>query len=235
MTAAKHGDSTGATGAWLAEALPASLDANARTVLLERLEDYLDQLQRWGAVYNLTSVRGREALVAQHLLDSLSVVGPLRRHLAHTRHAKVLDVGSGAGLPGLVIALACPEMEVTCIDAVAKKASFVRQFIGRHRLANAVAVHGRVEAATSTRADVVISRAFATLTDFVRLTRSRLARDGVWMAMKGVVPDQEIAELPSDVRVFHVEQIDVKHLEAERCLVWLRPDATMNAGRPAPA
>jgi 16S rRNA (guanine527-N7)-methyltransferase len=151
----------------------------------------------------------------------LAAVPPLQRHLGG-RAARLLDVGSGAGLPGTVIAALCPAIVVTCVEPVGKKAAFVRQVAAELQLPNLVVEQGRVELGTG-RFDIVMSRAFASLKDFTSLTRERIDRDGVWVAMKGRRPDDEIASLPETVRVFHVEQLTVPGLQAERCLVWMRP------------
>ena len=142
---------------------------------------------------------------------------------------RVLDVGSGAGLPGVVLALARPDWSVCCVDAVAKKASFVRQVAGELKLANLQSRHARVESLAEGAFDLIVSRAFASLRDFSQLTRNQLAADGCWCAMKGVVPDDEIAALPPDVEVFHVEPLVVPALDAQRCLVWMRPASPLGA------
>jgi 16S rRNA (guanine527-N7)-methyltransferase len=207
----------------LRPALDAGLDALGLvldTPANDRLIAYLDLLTRWNRVYNLTAVRNPTQMLTQHLLDSLAVVGPLRRELPQP--ARLLDVGSGAGLPGVVIAIVLPSWQVVCIDAVAKKTRFVQQVATELGLANLAAEHGRVEAATSAaRFDVITSRAFAALSDFVALTESRLADDGVWMAMKGRRPDDEISALPTAMAA-RVEPLRVPGLNAERCLVWLK-------------
>jgi len=187
-----------------------------------RLVHYLDLLQRWNATYNLTAVRDPEAMRTQHLADCLAVVAPLQRHSAGGR---LLDVGSGGGLPGVVIAAMLPAWDVTCVDAVGKKMAFVRQVAGALPLPNLHAEHCRIEALKAPPFDVVTSRAFASLADFTALTRGLLAPGGVWMAMKGRVPDDEIVALPADVEVFHVEHLIVQGLDAQRCLVWMRPRA----------
>ncbi len=161
-------------------------------------------------------------LLTHHLLDSLAVLPALRRHLAG-RAARVLDVGSGGGLPGVVLALMQPELSVTCVDTVGKKASFIRQVAGDMKLRNLVAEHARVEALRLPAFDVVTSRAFASLGDFTRLTRALVGPQGVWMAMKGKLPTEEMAALPAECDVFHVEQLAVPGLDAERCLLWIRP------------
>lgn len=193
----------------------------------DRLLAYLDLLQRWNGVYNLTSVRDPQDMLRQHLADCLAVVGPLSRHTvsAHAGESstlRVLDVGSGGGLPGVVLALLCPQWQVVCVDTVGKKAAFVRQAGVELGLPNLSAEHARVEALRCPSFDVITSRAFASLPDFIRLSRGLLAPNGVWMAMKGRAPTEELAALPSDIEVFHVEPLSVPGLQAERCLVWMR-------------
>jgi 16S rRNA (guanine527-N7)-methyltransferase len=204
-----------------------------------QLLDYMALIQKWTKVYNLTSVRDPAEMLTHHLLDSLAVVAPLRRHLQNRPGAstadqppppsptaktfRVLDVGSGAGLPGTVLAIVCPELDVTCVDTVAKKAAFIQQAAATLRLPNLRGVHARVEELKATPFDVVTSRAFASLADFVNLTKFHVKQDsGVWMAMKGKHPAEELAALPADAAVFHVEPLDVPGLGAERCLVWMR-------------
>jgi len=206
-------------GALGLELLPSQCD------LLTR---YLALIAKWNRVYNLTAVRDMAEMQSLHLLDSLAAVPPLHRHLAG-RAARVLDVGSGAGLPGVVLAITHPEWTVTCVDTVGKKASFIRQVGAELGLRNLLSEHARVEALKTAPVDVVTSRAFASLADFTAWTRHHLKRDGVWMAMKGKVPSEEMAALPEGVSVFHVEQLTVPGLEAERCLVWMR-DANSAGG-----
>ena len=186
---------------------------------VKQLLDFLDLLEQWGSVYNLTSVRDRAAMRSQHLADCLAVVTPLARRAPGPR---LLDVGSGGGLPGVVLAVARPDWRVTCVDAVAKKAAFVRQVAGRLGLSNLQVLHARVEAVRAGSFDVITARAFATLADLVRVSATLLAPGGIWMAMKGRHPADEIAALPASVEVFHVEPLTVPHLDAERCLVWMR-------------
>ena len=200
-----------------AAALGLALDEAAQTRLLA----YLDLLAKWNRVYNLTALRDPVQMLTHHLLDSLAVVAPLRRH-TQGRPARLLDVGSGGGLPGVVIAICCPEIAVICVDAVAKKAAFVQQAAGELGLGNLVGRHARVEAVCEPF-DIIVSRAFASLTDFVNWSRGALAEQGVWLAMKGKRPDDEIAALSAGAAVFHVEPLQVPGLDAERCLVWLRP------------
>lgn len=190
---------------------------------LDTLLAYLALLQRWNATYNLTAVRDPAQMLTQHLADCLAVIGPLRRHFATTRCRRILDVGSGGGLPGIVIAALQPGVQVICVDTVGKKAAFVRQAAGELGLKNLFAEHARVEQLKPAPFDVIVSRAFASLDDFTRLTRQLLGPQGVWMAMKGKTPDEEMAQLPADLAVFHVEHLMVPGLQAERCLAWIRP------------
>lgn len=191
---------------------------------LDQLLAYVDLLARWNKVYNLTAVREPAEMLTHHLLDSLAVIGPLRRQTVG-RSTRLLDVGSGGGLPGVVIAICCPDIDVCCVDAVAKKTAFIQQVAGTLGLPGLRSVHARVENLVE-RFDVVTSRAFATLADFTTWSVGALAEDGVWMAMKGRTPQEEIDALPATVGVFHVEQLTVPGLDAERCLVWMRQGGT---------
>jgi 16S rRNA (guanine527-N7)-methyltransferase len=188
---------------------------------VDQLLAYLDLLAKWNKVYNLTALRDPADMLTHHVLDSLAVINPLRRS-AQERPARLLDVGSGGGLPGVVIAICQPEITVTCVDAVAKKAAFVQQAAGVLRLPNLTGQHARVERLAQPF-DLIVSRAFASLADFTALSRGALAEGGVWLAMKGKRPNAEIAALPPTVDVFHVEPLTVPGLDAERCLVWIRP------------
>lgn len=197
---------------------------------ITHLLDYLDLIQKWTKVYNLTSVRDPAEMLTHHLLDSLAVMAPLRRKLDAARAGlpeqpgrpiRLLDVGSGAGLPGVVVAICCPEVQVDCVDTVAKKAAFIRQVAATLRLANLRGLHARVES-LSEKYEVISSRAFASLLDFTNWSTAALAEQGVWLAMKGKHPAEEIAALPASLEVFHVEQLTVPGLDAERCIVWLR-------------
>lgn len=184
---------------------------------------YLDWIAKWNRVYNLTAVRDPAEMLTHHLLDSLAVIAPLSRQRAG-RAIRLLDVGSGAGLPGVVIAICCPDVQVDCVDTVAKKAAFIQQVAAALRLPNLRGLHARVESLTD-RYDVVSSRAFASLVDFTSWSRQALGQGGVWMALKGKHPADEIAALPADIEVFHVEPLTVPGLGAERCVLWLRPRA----------
>ncbi|MBC7704660.1 MAG: 16S rRNA (guanine(527)-N(7))-methyltransferase RsmG [Rhodoferax sp.] len=188
------------------------------------LLDYLSLLQKWGQVYNLTAVRQPDEMLTHHLLDSLAMVLPLQARIdamAPAPEIRLLDVGSGAGLPGVVIAVCCPDIHVSCVDTVAKKAAFIRQAALSLQLSNLQGIHARVENLPG-EYDVVVSRAFASLADFTHLSANCLGPGGIWLAMKGKLPDVEMAALPVSVQVFHVEQIVVPGLNAERCLVWMK-------------
>ena len=214
------------------EPLRATLLAGLRTLQLALSEPQIDQLlayqaliAKWTQVYNLTAVRDPAEMMTHHLLDSLAAIAPLRRHLQASGlqdASRLLDVGSGAGLPGVVIAICCPEVAVTCVDTVAKKAAFIKQAALALKLPNLTGLHARVESIREPF-DVICSRAFASLVDFTQWSAGALAPQGVWMALKGKHPADELALLPPNVQVFHVEQLQVPGLHAERCILWLRP------------
>jgi 16S rRNA (guanine527-N7)-methyltransferase len=192
------------------------------------LLEYMGLIQKWTKVYNLTAVRDPAEMLTHHLFDSLAAVGPLQRQLAFQQSdgacgasPRMLDVGSGAGLPGIVVAICCPHITVDCVDTVGKKAAFIQQVAVTLKLPNLRGIHARVESLTESY-DVVSSRAFASLVDFTTWSEKALAGQGVWMGMKGKHPADEMAVLPASVEVFHVEQLSVPGLDAERCIVWMR-------------
>lgn len=188
----------------------------------EALLAYLSLLQRWNLTYNLTSVRDPSEMLTLHLADCLAVVGPMKAKQGDHGSVRVLDVGSGAGLPGIVLAILQPSLSMTCLDKVGKKAAFVRQAVAELGLTNVAVQHGRVEGSGSASFGLIVSRAFASLAEFVALTRHHLAPGGVWLAMKGKPPAEELLALPSDIDVFHVEPLQIPGLNAQRCLVWMR-------------
>ena len=207
----------------------AELGLNLSEGQITQLLDYLALIQKWNKVYNLTAVRDPAEMLTHHLLDSLAVIRPLRQQLAGRQPVdgqgfRLLDVGSGAGLPGVVIAICCPDIAVSCVDTVAKKATFIQQTAIALKLFNLKGLHARVENLDD-HYDVVSSRAFASLVDFTHWSRSALAPAGIWLAMKGKQPGEELAALPAGVEVFHVEQLSVPCLDAERCIVWMRLSA----------
>jgi len=195
------------------------LDINARQ--FQQLLDYLELLQKWNRVYNLTAVRSPHEMLTHHVLDSLAAVPPLAQYARQYGVKAVLDVGSGGGVPGVVFAICLPELTITCVDAVGKKAAFIQQVAAGLGLHNLKGVHARVEQLQQ-QFDVISSRAFASLKYFTDWSRHVLADKGVWLAMKGKYPQEELQKLPPSVDVFHVEQLHVPGLSAERCLIWLR-------------
>ena len=181
---------------------------------ITRLVAYLTLLERWNRAYNLTAVRDPDAMVVRHLLDSLSI-------LPWLEGPRVLDVGSGAGLPGIPLAIARPDLAVTMVDTVQKKATFLQQAAIELGLKNVAVHHARVEEMSGQYAQIS-SRAFAELALFVSLTRHLLAPGGHWLAMKGVRPDAEINALPADIQVEAVIPLTVPGLAAERHLIILK-------------
>lgn len=196
----------------------------------QALFDYLEQLQRWNRTYNLTALRDPEQMLVQHVFDSLSVVQPLKDRLyKYTDTPAIVDVGSGAGLPGVVLAIMYPQATVHCVDTVEKKATFVRYVAGKLRLSNLHAHHARIESLPSFEADVVVSRAFSSLVDFVTLAGKHIRPEGVMLAMKGHEPVEEIAELhgATSWRVGQIDPLQVPELDAQRCLLWLTEQGTV--------
>ena len=182
-----------------------------------RLLTYLALLDKWNRVYNLTAVRETERMVSHHLLDSLAIV-------PYVETERVLDVGSGGGLPGIPLAIARPELQVTLIDSVAKKTAFLLQAKAELGLENVSVVTGRVETFQDAKGfETITSRAFSDLKEFVTLTRHLLAPGGRWLAMKGLYPHEEIAALPDGVRVSANPVLSVPHLDATRHLIILEP------------
>jgi 16S rRNA (guanine527-N7)-methyltransferase len=196
----------------------------------ERLLEYLRQLLKWNKTYNLTAIRDPELALVQHVFDSLAIIKPLNNFIQQRDQDKnaVLDVGSGAGLPGVIIATMMPKVIVTCVDTVEKKMAFVRQVSGVLALTNVKAIHQRVELMQDEKFDVVTSRAFATLQDFATLAGERVEKNGILLAMKGKIPHDEIETLEekTEWRVDGIEALKVPQLSAQRCLVWMKQKGT---------
>ncbi len=186
----------------------------------QALLDYIALLGKWNKVYNLTAVREPEQMLSQHVLDCLAVLPPLKQVFPEA--LDLIDVGAGGGLPSVVFAIACPHWQITAVDTVAKKAAFIQTTAHSLRLVNLKAVHSRVEALTG-GFDVVTCRAYASLRDFCDSSRHLLKPNGVWMAMKAKLSAEELTDLPATVRVDKVEPLAVPGLDADRCLVWMRP------------
>lgn len=210
------------------EGLTRLLSAGARElqlalseVQLAQLIDYLALLAKWNAVYNLTAVRDPQQMITQHLLDSLAAVP------AFAGAKQVLDVGAGGGLPGIVLAIARPDMQVSMIDTVHKKTAFLTQVKAELGLANVTVYTARVEELqVAHKFDVITSRAFAELADFVTWSGHLLQEGGCFIALKGVLPTDEIARLPAGWRASTVQPLIVPGLNAERHLVFIEAEKT---------
>ncbi|WP_334108006.1 16S rRNA (guanine(527)-N(7))-methyltransferase RsmG [Methylobacillus sp.] len=195
------------------EAGARQLDIDLAPPTIDKLLAYLALLVKWNKVHNLTAVRDPEEMVTLHLLDSLSV-------LPHVPAGRLLDVGSGAGLPGIVLAICRPDLQVTTIDAVQKKASFMRQAKAELQIANLQVVAGRVEQLKPVEPfNIVISRAFSEIALFIKLTRHLIAEDGLWLAMKGQMPQEELEAIA--LKPSRIEELKVPGLDAQRHLVFL--------------
>ncbi|PRX34490.1 16S rRNA m(7)G-527 methyltransferase [Paraburkholderia sp. BL18I3N2] len=225
MTVSQKGGGRDALAPLLADGVR-ELGLDLSNAQLDKLLDYVALLSKWNAVYNLTAIRDPRQMLIQHILDSLSIVP----HLAPLGPSSVFDVGSGGGLPGIVLAIVLPEWTVTVNDIVHKKTAFQAQAKAELGLANLSVVTGRVEtlqpgAEVPAKFDVIVSRAFAELSDFVTLARHLVAEQGAIWAMKGVRPDGEIERLPVGAHVEQIIRLHVPSLDAERHLIKVLVDA----------
>jgi 16S rRNA (guanine527-N7)-methyltransferase len=191
-------------------ALDIALDAAA----IERLLDYLDLLVRWNAAFNLTAVRDPAEMITRHLLDSLAI-------LPYVKGRNLADLGSGAGLPGIPLAIAAPERQTLLVDSNGKKARFLREAVRKLALANVRVAESRVEHVEGAF-DCITARAFASLGDMLAWGGHLLAPDGRWLAQKGRLPDDELASVPDAFEVERTLALNVPGLDAERHLVILK-------------
>ena len=247
MTPADARPDAGAAGAAPPHALsPGLLAQIALELVLEltpqqsaTLVEYAQLLRRWNRVHNLTAGDSNSDLLTHHLLDCLAIIRPVERALARFatgllpgRPVHFLDAGSGAGLPGIPLAVARPNWHGVLVDAVEKKCAFLLQARLELRLNNIEVRHARLETAALATHDLIVSRAFASLRDFVTLTRPLLRPNGLWIAMKGRIPAAELADLPANVEAVDTSTLRVPQLAEQRHLVVLRP---VRKGAPAPA
>lgn len=198
-----------------------TLDAGLRALgfalpptALAALLDYRDELVKWNAAYNLTAIRDPQEMVVRHLLDSLALLPVLREVREPLRDARLLDVGAGAGLPGLVLAIAEPVLRVSTLDSNGKKARFMRHAARTLKLEVDV-IEGRVEDQSGSY-EIITSRAFASLADFFDKTSHLLVAGGVWVAMKGKLDAQELADIPADVEIRETRRLQVPGLNEDR-------------------
>lgn len=204
-----------------------SLTATLPAAAKAKLDAYLDLIVKWNRIYNLTAIRDRASMVAHHLDDSLAILP----HLPHAAGLRLLDVGSGAGLPGIPLAIARPDWTVVLLDANRKKAAFLTQAAIELSLRNVAVVTARVEDYRPDAAfDVIVARAFSDLASFAQVASRHLAADGIFAAMKGTYPQEEIALLPDSVAVVAAPSLEVPGLQAQRRLIVMR--ATRASDRP---
>lgn len=177
---------------------------------------FVDLLKKWNSTYNLTALRNDQDVISHHILDSLTL-------LPYVKNARgLIDVGSGGGMPGIPVAIARPDLPIALLDANSKKTSFLQQAVIELGLNNVQVITARVEAMVGEQFDVITSRAFAELSDFVAITKQLMAKGGYWAAMKGVYPYEEIERLPDQVELIQVDKLSVPHLNAERHMVLVR-------------
>jgi 16S rRNA (guanine527-N7)-methyltransferase len=185
----------------------------------KKLLDFLALLLKWNKVYNLTSIRQADDMLTHHVMDCLAAVAAVMHEAPDAK--TLLDVGSGGGLPSVVFAIVCPHLQVTAVDAVAKKSAFIETVAHTLKLSNLKGIHSRVELLEETF-DLVVSRAFASLKDFTAWSDKALRTGGSWAAMKGKIPEEEMAELPASIQIQGIQTLNVPDLEAQRCLIWLK-------------
>ncbi len=181
-----------------------------------RLMDYLSLLQKWNRTYNLTAIRDPAKMVSHHLLDSLSIVNLVKA-------GRLLDVGTGAGLPGIPLAIARPDIRITMLDSNNKKTAFVQQVVSELALTNAMVVNERVESwKQDEKFDAIVSRAFSSLRDFAEKTGHLLAEEGELLAMRGLQPDEEMADLPPGFSIRQSVKLVVPGVDGQRHLVVIK-------------
>ena len=197
-----------------------NLEIKLTDVQTEQLLTYLQLLLKWNKIYNLTNINNPEDVLSLHLLDCLAVTPIITAYIKNTE-VKILDIGSGAGLPGVIISIIYPDIDILCIDSSARKISFIQQVSQILSLNHLHTEHQRVEKISGSF-NIITSRAFSSLNKFTSLTDHLLTPEGVWLAMKGKIPQQEIDELTKGVDVFHVEQVHLPNLDVQRCVVMMR-------------
>ena len=204
---------------------------------IDALIEYLSLMAKWNPVYNLTAIRQTDEMVSAHLLDSLAIIGLVDQWLNHKPHAKILDVGTGGGLPGVVLAIMRPDWSLTLIDPVHKKTAFLQQVKAQLKLSNLTVINGKVEDLPSdARFDLITSRAFSSLLNFVQLSEHVLQSDGCFAAMKGVFPSEEMHALQqsfADQWQVEPHEIHVPLLNAQRHLVKISRTNPSNASEKA--
>lgn len=191
----------------------------------QKLDEYAKLILKWNKTYNLTAFKEIKDIYIQHINDSLAIVKPIEDYLLskNLNSAKIYDVGSGAGLPGIVLAIMCPYLKVTCIDAVGKKVAFIKYVASVLNLNNLFAAHQRIELWQTEPVDLVISRAFSSMKNFVEWAGQHVTEGGHMVAMKARLSPEELGELEQQHRwkISRIEKVIVPQLSAERCLVWI--------------
>ena len=195
----------------------ATMNINLTTTQQLLLLEYVSLLKKWNSTYNLTALRDENQMISHHILDSLTLLPYVQN--AHS----MMDVGSGGGMPGIPTAICRPDLSITLLDSNTKKTTFLQQAVIELGLKNVTVASGRVETMYDKKVDVVTSRAFAELHDFVALTKHLLNDHDYWAAMKGVYPYEELENLPKNIEVYQIDKLFVPTLDAERHMVLMRP------------
>lgn len=200
-----------------------------RDIKVDQILSFVAMMLKWNRTYNLTALKKESAVLEQHIIDSLTVIPNLDTYFQAKNIAtpKILDVGSGAGLPGVVFAIMKPNYKICCLDAVEKKTAFVSAVKGQLGLKNLSSVHARVEQLDPAQADIVISRAFSSISDFIALAHRHVSETGRLVAMKAKGIEEEITEMKQrfpNWKVEAIEHLNVPESKMSRCLVWLQKE-----------
>lgn len=198
----------------------AELHLEATEEQIDKIDRFAEMLFKWNKTYNLTAIRSKDDVLTHHILDSLAVVPLFKQQLKDG--AKILDVGSGGGLPAIPLAIMCPCYDISMVDTVGKKTAFLTQCCVSLRLNNARAIHARVERLEGEQFDIITSRAFASLKLFSDLTKHLFADGGYWLALKGPGVSNEVLELGDEVEILDVFEVKVPFLDENRCLVKMK-------------
>ncbi|AWD32811.1 Ribosomal RNA small subunit methyltransferase G [Candidatus Kinetoplastibacterium sorsogonicusi] len=198
------------------------LKINISATQQEKLIKYVDYILEWNEVYNITSIKTKKKILIYHIIDSLAVIPSLKK--IYSKNIKLADIGSGCGVPGMILAIMNNDWNIICIDSVEKKTSFIKYVANCLLIKNIKVIHSRVECITPLNCDIVISRAFSSIKNFILLSHKHLNQNGTLIAMKGLFPQHEIEDLKSlqNWNFIGTKNLYVPYLESKRCLIYIK-------------